>query len=189
MPSITVNSMKRGMTVLFNEEPHEVVGTEHVKPGKGPAYVQAKLRRLKTGGIAENRYNASDRVMQMITTSESYTYSYEAGTSLIFMHAETYDELPFQKDEVGDKFLFLKSGDPVTVEFCDDKPMRVRLPKTVTHEITETPPALKGATATNQLKPATTETGLTLKVPPFLDIGDRIKIDTDTGEYLERAKD
>jgi len=189
MASIPVNSMKKGMTVLWNGEPHEVVSTEHVKPGKGPAYVQAKLRRLKTGGIAENRFNASDKVEQMMVTKEKYTFSYESGDSLIFMHTETFDELPFQKEELGDRILFLKSGDEVEIEFCDGSPLRVKLPKIVTHEIVETPPALKGATATNQLKPATTETGLKIKVPPFVDVGDRVRIDTDTGAYVERAKD
>ena len=189
MPSIPVNSMKKGMTILWNGEPHEVVNTEHVKPGKGPAYVQAKLRRLKTGGIAENRFNASDKVDQMMVTKEAYTYSYESGSMLVFMHSETFEELNFPKEDFGDRILYLQGGEPCDVEFCNDSPLRVNLPKTVTHEITETPPAIKGATATNQLKPATTETGLTLKVPPFLDVGDRIRIDTDTGEYIERAKD
>jgi elongation factor P len=181
--------MKKGMTINWNGEPHEVVATEHVKPGKGPAYVQAKLRRLKTAGIAENRFNASDKVLQMMVTREGYTYSYESGSALIFMHLETFDELPIQRDDLGDKVLLLKSGDEVEVEFCDGEPLRVKLPKTVVHEIADTPPALKGATATNQLKPATTETGLTLKVPPFIGIGERVRIDTDTGAYLERAKD
>jgi len=189
MPYIPINSMKKGMTVMFNGEPHEVAATEHVKPGKGPAYVQAKLRRLKTGGIAENSFNASEKVNQLMLTKEGYTYSYESGSALIFMHQETFEELTFQREELGDRILFLKSGDEVEVEFCDEEPLRIKLPKTVTHAIKETPPAIKGATATNQLKPATTETGLTLKVPPFLGIGDRIKIDTDTGQYLERAKD
>jgi len=189
VPSIPVNSMKRGMTILWKGEPHEVVATEHVKPGKGPAYVQAKLRRLKTGGIAENRFNASEKVDQMMVIKEAYTFSYESGAALIFMHQETFEELPFQKSELGDRVLFLQSGDQVEVEFCDDTPLRINLPKVVTQKVVETPPALKGATATNQLKPATTETGLQLKVPPFIDVGDRIRIDTDSGAYIERAKD
>lgn len=189
MPSIPVNNMKRGMTILWKGAPHEVVSTEHVKPGKGPAYVQAKLRRLKGGGIAENRFNSSDKVEQMMVTREGYQYSYETGSSLVLMHRETYEELTIPKEELGDRALYLQSGDEMEVEFCNQEVLRVLLPKVVTHAVTETPPAIKGATATNQLKPATTETGLQIKVPPFVEPGDRVRIDTDTGDYIERAKD
>ena len=122
MPSISINSMKKGMTIMFNDEPHEVVATEHVKPGKGPAYVQAKLRRLKTGGIAENRFNASEKVNQMMVITESYSYSYESGSSLVFMHAETFEELTMPKSDLGERLLFLKSGDAVGL--CGSAPAR-----------------------------------------------------------------
>jgi len=189
MPSIPVNAMKKGMTIRWNGAPHEVVATEHVKPGKGPAYVQAKLRRLRGGGIAENRFNSSDKVEQMMVTRDRYSFSYESGSSLVFMHGETYDELNIPREDLADRVAFLQSGDEVEIEFCEGEVLQVKLPKVVTQEITETPPAIKGATATNQLKPATTETGLQIEVPPFVETGDRVRIDTDTGDYIERAKD
>jgi elongation factor P len=173
---------------MHDGAPHEVIATEHVKPGKGPAYVQAKLRRLRGGGIAEIRFNSASKVEQVAIQKEAYTYSYDAGHSFVFMHAESFDEFQVPRPVLEDRILFLKSGDEVEMEFVEGELLNVKLPKVVIHEITETPPALKGATATNQPKPASTETGLTIKVPPFIGIGERVRIDTDTGEYLERAK-
>lgn len=189
MASTPVNSLKPGMAINWNGSPHVVVKTEHVKPGKGPAYVQAKLRRLKGGGIVENRFNSTDKVDTMMMTREAYTFSYESGENLILMHTETYEELPIPKEMLGDRILFLKGGDELDLELCDGEMLDVKLPKQVVHEITDTPPPLKGATATNQLKPATTETGLAVKVPPFIEVGERIRIDTESGDYVERAKD
>jgi len=189
MPSMPVNSLKRGVTILYKGAPHVIVATEHVKPGKGPAYIQAKMKDIKGGKIIENRFNSSDKVETLFVSRIKYQYSYDAADMLVFMESETFEEMNIQRDMLGDRLLFLKSGDEVDFEFCDEELVAINLPKVVVHEITETPPALKGATATNQLKPATTETGLDIKVPPFLAIGDRIRIDTDTGNYMERAKD
>lgn len=188
MPSQPVNNMKKGNAILYNGVPHTVLGTEHVKPGKGPAYVQAKLKNLKQGNIVQNRFNSSDKVEILFVERTKYSYSYDAGDSFVFMHSETFEEHNVQRDEMEDRILYLKSGDEVEFEFVGGDLVQVVLPKQVFHEITDTPPALKGATATNQLKPATTETGLQIKVPPFIAPGDRVKIDTDTGDYMERAK-
>ncbi|MAG56871.1 MAG: elongation factor P [Planctomycetes bacterium] len=188
MPSIPVNSLKRGVTIMYKGTPHVCVGTEHVKPGKGPAYVQAKLKDIKAGRVVENRFNSSDKVEQLFVGREKYQFSYDAGDLLVFMHGETFEETNVARDMLGDRLLYLRSGDEVEFESCDDELVSINLPKVVVHEITETPPALKGATATNQLKPAETETGLQVKVPPFIAIGDKIRIDTETGGYLERAK-
>lgn len=188
MPSMPVNNLKKGVTILYKGAPHVIVSTEHVKPGKGPAYVQAKMKDIKGGKIVENRFNSSDKVESLFVSRQKYQYSYDAGDMLVFMHGETFEEMNIQRDMLGDRLLFLRSGDEVEFEFCDDELVSINLPKVVVHEVTETPPAIKGATATNQLKPATTETGLQVKVPPFLESGDKIKIDTDTGDYMERAK-
>ena len=189
MPSVPVNSIKRGVTIKFRGTPHVVVSTEHVKPGKGPAYVQAKMKDIKAGRIVENRFNSSEKVEQLFVSRVKYQFSYDAGDLLVFMHGETFEERNVERNILGDKLLFLQSGNELEFEFCDDEMVAINLPKVVIHEITETPPAIKGATATNQLKPATTETGLQIKVPPFIETGDRVRIDTDTGDYMERAKE
>lgn len=189
MPSVPINSIRKGNTIRHEGSIFEVVNTDHVKPGKGPAYVQAKLRRLPEGGIAEVRFNSSSKVEQLMVTREKYGYSYDAGDHFVFMHSETYEELNIERAELEDRILYLKSGDECELEFVDGKFLKVTLPKDVTHEIVETPPAIKGATATNQLKPAKTETGLDIKVPPFIEVGDRVRIQTETGDYMERAKD
>ncbi len=189
MPSMPVNNLKRGVTILFKGSPHVVVSTEHVKPGKGPAYVQAKMKDIKGGKVVENRFNSSDKVESLFVSRQKYQYSYDSGDMLVFMHGETFEEMNIHRTILGDRLLFIRSGDEVEFEFCDEELVAINLPKVVVHEITETPPAIKGATATNQLKPATTETGLQVKVPPFLGTGDKIKIDTDTGAYMERAKE
>ena len=188
MPSIPVNSMKRGNTILHDGTYCQVISTDHVKPGKGPAYVQAKLKRVPEGGVVEVRFNSSAKVNQVMVIQEKYTYSYDAGSSFVFMNSETFDELHFPREGLEDRILYLKSGDEVSVDIIDDKPMGITLPKIVVHEIAETPPAIKGATATNQLKPATTETGLNIKVPPFIATGELVRIDTESGSYVDRAK-
>lgn len=188
MPSIPVNSLKKGMTIFFNGGPHVIVATEHVKPGKGPAYVQAKMKSLKADRIVENRFNSADKVETVNVSRVKHTYSYDAGDSFIFMDTESFEEYHVPRAVLEDRILYLKSGDEVDLEFCDDEMISVVLPKTVVHEVVDTPPAIKGATATNQLKPATTETGLQVKVPPFLETGERIRIDTETGAYVERDK-
>jgi elongation factor P len=188
MPTIPVNALKKGMTILFNGGPHIIVATEHVKPGKGPAYVQAKMKSIKADRIVENRFSSSDKVEALTIARAKHTYSYEAGDAFIFMDAESFEEYHVPKEMMGERILFLKAGDEVDLEFCNEDLLGVVLPKSVVHEITDTPPALKGATATNQLKPATTETGLIVKVPPFIAIGERIRIDTESGDYVERDK-
>ena len=189
MPSVPINSIRKGNTIMWNGSPHVIVATEHVKPGKGPAYVQAKMKNVKMGRIVENRFNSSDKVDLVHTHKQRYTYSYDSGDNFIFMHSDTFEEYGIPRSELESQILFLKSGDEIEVEFADGEFMSLKLPKVVVHEITETPPAIKGATATNQLKPATTETGLQVKVPPFLDVGMKVRIDTDTGNYMERAKE
>ncbi len=188
MASVPINTLKNGMVIKLNGGPHVIVSTEHVKPGKGPAYLQTKLRRMKGGGIIENRFNSSDKVEVLDLVREPYTYSYDAGDTLILMHRESFEEYPVEKKVLGEKLLYLKSGDEVDLELCEDELLDIKLPKSVTHEITETPPTLKGSTATNQPKPATTETGLVIKVPSFIEVGEVVRIDTETGNYLERAK-
>ena len=188
MPSLPVNSLKKGMTILYNGGPHVVVNTEHVKPGKGPAYVQAKMKSLRADRIVENRFNSSDKVETLHVSRTKYTYSYDSTDVYVLMDSETYEEYHIPHEALKDKILFLKAGDELELEFCEEEMVDVILPKAVVHEITDTPPAIKGATATNQLKPATTETGLQIKVPPFIEIGEKVRIDTESGDYMERFK-
>lgn len=189
MPSIPVNQVRKGNSILWNGIPHVVLATEHVKPGKGPAYVQAKLKNLKQGNILTNRFNSSDKVETLFTSRQKHSYSYDAGDAFVFMNSESFEEHHVPRDMLEDRILLLKAGDEVDLEFVGDDLVDITFPKVVVHEITDTPPAIKGATATNQLKPATTETGLEIKVPPFMAVGDRVRIDTDTMSYMERAKD
>jgi elongation factor P len=189
MSSVPVNAVKQGTAIQWNGEPCIIMSTDHVKPGKGPAYVQTKLKRLRAGGIVEARFNSADKVELVDLVRVKHTYSYEAGDHFIFMHHETFEEYPIDRKVVGDRSLYLQSGNEVEIDFCDGEFLDLRLPQAVSQKVVETVPALKGATATNQLKPATTETGLVVKVPPFIETGERIRIDTATGSYIERAKD
>jgi len=157
-------------------------------PGNLPSKLRLKLKNLKTGFVVDKRVHPEDKVEQAYLDTRVMQYLYEDGDGFVFMDKESYDQITLGKEWVGDQILYLKENDDAKVTFYDSNPLSLELPNTVEMKVTDTEPALKGATAAAQYKPATLETGLKITVPPFVGIGDRVMIDTRTGEYMSRAK-
>lgn len=189
---IKANELRRGQALLWEGQLQVVIDTEFVKPGKGPAYVQAKMRNITTGTIKVNRINSSDKLEDVNIDRRSMQFLYESsGQGIgpwVFMDNESYDQLEMGSDIVEKtQSQWLKDGLEILVMMFDGKPLGVELPASVELEIIETIDQPKAATATNQLKEATVETGARVRVPPFIEIGQIVKINTETGEYLGKA--
>jgi elongation factor P len=189
---IKATDLKRGKALMWEGALHLVLDTEHVKPGKGPAYVQAKMKNVQTGTIKVNRINSSDKLEDVNIDRRKMQYLYDSsgqGTGpFVFMDTDTYDQLEIDGDVFPrDQSQWLKESTEVTVEIFDGNPLGVELPAVVELAITETTPQVKGATATNQLKEAHVETGARVRVPPFIETGQVVKINPSTGEYLGKA--
>ncbi|AQQ70814.1 Elongation factor P [Limihaloglobus sulfuriphilus] len=183
------SEMKKGMTVTLDDTLYTIVDYQHVKLGKGGAVYQTKLRNLIDGGIRDIRLRAEENIEQAYLDKRKYEYLYSAGSEHVIMDLETYDQVSLDDEQFGDAKLYLKPNEQLQVSMYQEKPIQVDLPTTVDLEVTDTAPEIKGATATNQYKPATLETGLTVSVPPFVKIGEMIRIDTRTGDYVTRVKE
>jgi len=166
-----------------------VVKYEHVKPGKGPAYTQVKLKNLATGAHQEKRLRSGEDVEQVDIDRREIEYLYSDSTGAVFMDCQTYDQSTIPPDVLGDAMVYLKANTPVTGLVIKGNVVSIELPPVVDLEVTETTPGIKGATATNQLKEATCETGLKTRVPPFIKEGEVVRLSTETGEYLSRVTD
>ena len=167
---------------------YTVVERDLNTPGNWRAILQLKLKNLKSGAVTVNRVRPQDKVEQAYLDRRQMQYLYKDGSDYVFMDNETYDQYHLSGDLVGDLMLYLKEGDNVGVVMYEGKPLSVELPATVELKVVETEPSVKGATAAAQYKPATLETGLRISVPPFVAIGEKVAVDTRTGEYLSRAK-
>ncbi len=187
MPTVGVNQLNRGNAVRLDGEIYLCVNLEHVKPGKGPAYVQAKLKHARSGKVVDRRLRAAENVEQIDVDRAEATFSYSRANTYVFMHTETFEEIDVPADLIADKASYLVEGEPATICTVGSQVLSVDLPKTIVLEVVQTPPGIKNASATNVGKPATTNTGLVVSVPPFINQGDRIKVDTDTGAYIERV--
>ena len=189
MPTITASEFRNGVTFeMENNQVMQVVEFQHVKPGKGAAFVRTKMRNVITGGVTETSFNPTAKFEQAFVERKDVEYSYNDGDLYYFMDMETFDMIPVSAGDLGDSFRFIKENMPCKMMSYKGKVFGVEPPTFVELEITETDPGFKGDTATNVTKPATVETGAEIKVPLFINPGDRIKIDTRTGEYLERCK-
>lgn len=160
----------------------------HHTPGNLRAMVQTKLKKMDSGSIIDKRFRAVDQIEVPYVEQKEYEYLYSSGDEHVFMDTATYDQLSFPGSMVDSAMQYLLPNSRVQVKYVDEKPVSIEIPDTIDLIITETPPAMKGATATNQYKEAVTETGLKIQVPPFVEPGERIRIDTRTGEYVERVK-
>ena len=180
--------MKKGQTVKIDGKLYAIVDYQHVKLGKGGAVYQTKLKSLTDGSIQNVRLRAEETVEEAYLDKRTYEYLYSAGSEHVLMDITTYDQITLDDDAFGDGPKYLKPNSRLQVSMYEGKPIIVTLPNTVELEVTDTPPDIKGATATNQNKPATLETGLVVQVPSFIKTGDILSIDTRTGEYLARAK-
>ncbi len=190
--TIKATDVKRGQALIFDGKLHVVLDTDHVKPGKGPAYVQAKMKNIETGTIKTNLLNSSDRIEDVSIDRRPWQYLYDAGGRgqgpFVFMDSETYDQV-----EIGDDLLprdqsqWLKENTECMVILFRGKPLGIELPAVVELEVTETAPQPKGATATNQLKEAILETGAKIRVPPFIENSQVVRVNPSTGEYMGKA--
>jgi len=186
--SLKVNELRTGMAINLDGRLVVVVKTDHVKPGKGPAYVQAKMKDVAQGGIVERRFNSSDTVEQVNLDRRQMEYLFTDASGATFMDLEDFDQLVISPELLGDSMQYLKPNSEIMVLCHDGNPITIELPASVELEITDTTPQVKGATATNQLKEATCETGLKTRVPPFIEVGELVKVSTEDGSYLSRAK-
>ncbi len=185
---IEAGDFRNGVTFEMNGQPMQVIEFQHVKPGKGAAFVRTKYKNIITGAIREESFNPSAKFENAYVERKNMEYSYSDGDLYYFMDSETYELEPVDKTKLSDSFRFVKENEVCTLAFYNGSCFSVEAPNFVTLEITETDPGFAGNTATNATKPATVETGAEIKVPLFIEPGERIEIDTRTGEYLGRAK-
>ncbi|MBI4712173.1 MAG: elongation factor P [Planctomycetes bacterium] len=187
MSIINATEIRKGIIIKFNNELYEVAEYNHVAPGNWRAMVQAKLRNIKTGSIAENRFRSTDRVEVVMMEAVPAQYSYQKGKTFVFMNSSTYEEIDVDEAFLRDKQKYLLPDEEVMLQYCDGELLNVQLPITVNLKITQTAPALKTATITNVSKPATLETGLVIQVPAFVQQDEVVKVDTRDGRYIERV--
>lgn len=185
---ITASDFRNGMTFEMDGQVMQVIEFQHVKPGKGAAFVRTKMRNVITGGVTETSFNPTIKFEEAFVERKDMEYSYNDGDLYYFMDAETYELVPIDGHVLGDNFRFVKENMPCKISTYKGKTFAVDPPTFVELVITETDPGFKGDTATNVSKPAILETGTEIKVPLFINPGDKIKIDTRNGEYLERCK-
>lgn len=184
---VSASDFRKGVTFEKDGQPCLVVDFQHVKPGKGAAFVRTKYRNLITGATREEAFNPSDKFPKANIDTKQMQYLYNDGELYYFMDEETYDQIPLNYEQVEDAIKFLKENDNVQIRFYQGRPFQVDGPNFVELEVTETEPGIKGDTASNVTKSATVETGATVQVPLFINVGDKIKIDTRTEEYLSRV--
>ena len=184
---ITAGDFRNGVTFEHDGQVLQIVEFQHVKPGKGSAFVRTKIRNVITGSVVERTYNPTDKFPTAFVERKEMQYLYDDGDLSIFMDLETYDQIPINARELSDSFKFVKENEVVKVLSYKGKIFGIEPPNFVVLKVTKTDPGFKGNTATNTLKPATLETGAEIRVPLFIDEGEEIRIDTRTGEYMERA--
>lgn len=182
------NDIRRGMIIIHDGVPHRVMDFQHRTPGNLRAFVQAKLRNLKSGSSIEVRFSSTENVERAALDQHEMEYLYSDGEMHHFMNTETFEQTALEAEALGDAVAFLAPGTRIRVQFFDGQPMGVELPAVVELTVVETQPQLKRATATSSAKPAKLETGVTIQVPPFIKEGDKIRVDPSKGVYLERAK-
>ncbi|MCL2013640.1 MAG: elongation factor P [Oscillospiraceae bacterium] len=185
---VTAGDFRNGMTFEMDGNVLQVVEFQHVKPGKGAAFVRAKVKNVINGTVVERTFNPSEKFESAFVERREMQYSYQDGDLYYFMDAETYEQIPIDKSILTDGFRFVKENTEVKVLSYKGNVFGVEAPNFAELTVTETAPGFKGDTATNTTKPALLETNTEIKVPLFIETGDRIRVDTRTGEYMERAK-
>mgnify|MGYP002568487209 FL=1 len=185
---ITAGDFRKGVTIEWEGGVWTIVDFQHVKPGKGAAFVRTKLKNVMTGAVVERSFNPTDKMAKAHIETKEMQYVYNDGEFYYFMDQDTFEQIPLTFDQVEDAIRFMKEETMATVRFFKGAAFSVEPPNFVVLEVTQTEPGFKGDTATNVTKPAILETGAEIKVPLFINPGDKIKIDTRTGEYLERCK-
>jgi elongation factor P len=185
---IAATQLRTGMIIQHEKELWRVMTVMHITPGNKRGHMQTKLRNLRSGSQTEYRFRSEDSVDRVSLEQREMEYLYAGDGFYHFMNTETYEQLPLSAETLGDAVHYLTANGRIQIEFFDDTPIGVELPKTVDLRITETTPGMRGSTVTNVLKPATTETGLVVQVPSFVGEGEVIRVDTESGEYVSRVK-
>ena len=184
---VSAGDFKNGITLEMDNNIWQIIEFQHVKPGKGAAFVRTKMKNIKNGGIIEKTFRPTEKFPAAHIERSDMQYLYSDGEMFHFMNVETYDQIAMTEDQIGDSLKFVKENEMVKMLSHNKEVFAIEPPLFVELEITETEPGFKGDTATGATKPAVVETGATVYVPLFVEIGDKIKIDTRTGEYLSRV--
>jgi elongation factor P len=184
---IPATQMRPGMIIKHNNELHAVFSVEHRTPGNLRAFIQAKLRNVRTGAMFEHRFRSGDAIDRVIVDEVDMEFLYADGDDYYFMNMENYEQTHLKRDTLGDAVEYLTANLQIKIEFYDGKAVGIELPQTVELTVVETEPGLKSATASSVTKPAKMETGLVVQVPPFINEGEKIRVDTAEGAYLSRA--
>ncbi|NQS99065.1 MAG: elongation factor P [candidate division Zixibacteria bacterium] len=184
----TTADFRNGLTIQFSGDIYQIVEFQHVKPGKGGAFVRTKLKSLTKGKVIDNTFRAGEKVDVVRVEARKMQYLYREANSLIFMDQETYEQILLEASLAGDMIKFLKEGEEVKILFHGSTALGLELPFFIEYEIESTEPGVKGDTVSGSGKPATIETGAVVQVPFFIEVGDTIRVDTRTGEYMERVK-
>ena len=184
---ISAGDIRKSVTFVYDGEVYQVIDFQHVKPGKGAAFVRTKIKNVMTGATKDITFNPTERFERANIETKEMQYLYNDGELFYFMDTETYEQLPLEKDAVEEAIKYLKENDSAIIRFFQGKAFEVQAPNFVELEITETEPGFKGDTAQGATKPAIVETGVSINVPLFVEMGDKIRIDTRTGEYMSRV--
>jgi elongation factor P len=185
---LRATQLRKGMIIEFNNDLYRLTEVFHNTPGKGQASVQTKMKNIKTGNNAEYRFRSGETAIKASLESKEMEFLYQDGEDYYFMDTTTFEQIPLKKDVLADGVFYLLPNIKVNINYYNMTPVGIELPPSVDLKITDTEPNLKTATVTSSYKPAVLETGLKIQIPPFLSVGDVIRVDTSEGKYLERAK-
>jgi elongation factor P len=183
------NDLRRGNVFEYEGSPYLVVGVEHITPGNWRGICQIKMKDVRTGAVVQRRFRPQDKVELVYVDKKEMQYLYKDGENYIFMDMASFEQIPLHQDVLGDLAQWLIPETMVSLEMYDGKPIGVELPKVMVLTVTETDPVIKGQTATNQYKSAVLENGVHITVPPFISVGEKLRVDTVEGKYMERAKE
>lgn len=188
MDKVQATELRPGMVVMYNDQPHRVLSFQHRTPGKGNAVVQVKLRGVRTGTQTETRLMSTERMERVPVTLRAMQYLYKDGDGYVFMDTETYDQITLPGDTIADEVPWLEESMAVSLQYVGDEATGIELPKLIEIAVTDTEPAMKGATASASPKPATLANGVVIKIPQFIEIGEVIRVDPVEQRYVERAR-
>ncbi len=185
---INATQIRPGMIIVYEGDLYRVSSVNHLTPGNKRGFMQTKMKNIKTGVGTERKFRSEDRLEQAMLETRMMQYLYHEGDLHTFMDTENYEQTSLAAEEIGDLLFYLLPNQVVEIEFFEGKPVGISPPSTVDLEVVETEPSLKGATASSSYKPAKLETGITIQVPPFVQVRDRVRVDPSEGKYLERIK-
>ena len=185
--NININDIKNGMTIIIDGNLCQIMEFQHVKPGKGSAFVRIKLKNLRTGAVVENSYNTNIKIERARVEHNPMQFLYSDGSNYVFMNTESYDQIEVPESKLENEKKFLKEGLEIQLDYYEGELLGVTLPEKIEFEVIETEPAVKGNTTNNATKEATIETGLVIKVPLFIEEGENVLVSTSDGKYVSRA--